>query len=239
MKLTSINSLLLWLIIFTACSPNRSEDNLKVSKYCANEISLFSVPDSLQSIKIDYSLKPDSFFNTIANKLNKDLCWKMTSFGLKLNTSEPIKVQLFDKCEDGINRCGFRRPEVRILLNQTGKLMIERDIIPIDSVKYWIYKHFPNSVEYDLEEISFEWAIEANKDSIEKVFSNIIDGYLLKYEKLAKVSFSKNICNISKSQVDSLKSILPFKVRLGIKRIIKLPPIPSSEKLKTKYKLDK
>ena len=225
-------SLLYLILFFAACSSNQANEKLKESKYCENQISFYSIKDSLQSIKIDYNDVPDSILNSIENKLQMNLCWKKVDFGLELTNTEPVKVQLLKECDDGIIRCFRKYPEVRVLLNQKGLLMIETDIIPIDSMKFWIQKNFPNSDDFDLEEISIEWTTETPKDSIEKAFVNIIDGYLLNYEELSQKSFSKNICDLTESQVDSLKNILPLKIRLGMGRSIVPPPPPTDEQLK-------
>lgn len=225
-------SLLYLTLFFAACSSNQVDDKLNESKYCENEISFFSITDSFQSIKIDYNDLSDSVLNSIENKLQIDLCWKKVDFGLELTQMEPVKVQLLKECDDGIIRCLIRFPEVKVLLNHKGQLMIENNVIPIDSTKFWIHKNFPNSDDFDLEEILIIWTTETPKDSIEKAFVNIIDGYLLNYEELSLKSFSKNICDLTESQVDSLKNILPFNVRLGMGRLIIPPPPPTDEQLK-------
>ena len=222
-------SLLILILVSGACSLNQSDEKTKGSKYCKNEIRLFSVPDSIQSIAIDYHDDTDSIMNFIENKLQIDLCWNMVTFGLELTNMEPVKVQLLKECDDGIIRCFRRFPEVMIFLNQEGRLMIGGDIIPIDSVKFWIKVNFPNKEEFDLEEVSIKWLTETPKDSIEKTLMNIIDGYMLNYEEVSQRTFLKGICELSESQVDSLKNILPFKVRSGMGRFIPPPPLTEEE----------
>ncbi len=216
-----------------ACNSKQSEKNLTDnagSKYCSNEINLFSTPDSIHKITIDYKLDSDSIINSIENILDKDLCWNMVNFGLALTYNKPVNVHLLKECNDGIIRCFRRFPEVNILLNQKGLLMIENDIIPIDSVKFWIHKNFPNDEEFDFEEISIKWTTETPKDSIEMAFGNIIDGYLMNYSEISQKFYSKNICDLTENQVDSLKTELPFKIRLGMGRqIIPPPPPPTME----------
>jgi len=218
--------LLVFALLFLACNSKQSDENLTDSKYCSNEISLFSTQDSLHKITIDYKLDSDSIINSIENILNKDLCWNIVNFGLVLTNNKPVKVHLLKECNDGIIRCFRRFPEVNILLNQKGLLLIENDIIQIDSVKFWIHKNFPNDEEFDFEEISIKWTTETPKDSIEKTFENIIDGYLMNYSDISQKLFSKNICDLSKNQVDSLKTKLPFKIRLGMGRQMIPPPPP-------------
>jgi len=214
------------MLALTACSSNRVDDNSKTSKYCENEIRLFSIQDSMKSIAITYSQESDSIISSIQQELQIDLCWKMVHFGLEISKTAPVKVQLLKECFDGVIRCFRSFPEVSILLNQSGKLMIENNTIAIDSVKFWIYHNFPNEEQYDLEEISIKWTAETPKDSIEKTLINIVDGYLLKYEELSENLFSEAVCDLRESQVDSLSNIFPFKVRLGTGNISVPPPPP-------------
>lgn len=213
-------SFLLFILIITACSSIQSD-----RKYCSNEINLFSIQDPLKSISIDYTKEPDSIMSNIESILKKDLCWNMVYFGLELSNSKPVKVQLLKECEDSTLRCFRQFPEAQILLNQKGQLMIEYERTPIDSVKFWINKNFPNKVNNDLEEISIKWTVQTPKDSIEKTFENIIDGYLLNYSTLSLKLFSKDVCDLSKSQIDSLKVLLPFKLSLGMGSSIPPPPL--------------
>ena len=213
-------------IVNASCSAPTKKVQPIPEKYCENEIRLFSISDSLTSIIIDYNIEPDSIMKAIGDKLQKDLCWKVLDFGLDINNMKPIHVKLHKKCLDGTIRCSGSYPEVSILLNQQGLLMIENDIISIDSVKFWIYENFPNNYEYDLKEISIMWTMETPKDSIEKTFINVVDGYLMNYEELSIELFSKNICKLSEMQVDSLKNRLPFNIQLGMGLVLIPPPPP-------------
>jgi hypothetical protein len=225
-----IYGLFLYISLFVSCTSNEIQNHAYNGKYCPNEISLFSIQDSLKKISVDYKIEPDLLIESIEDKIGQDLCQNMVTFGLALRDSEPIKVHLLKECGD--RDMGFHRkyPEVKILLNQKGLLMIENELTPIDSVKLWIHKNFPNDEMSDLEEISIKWTSETPKDSIELAFNNIINGYLLNYAELSRKLFSKDICDLTENQVDSLKVKLPFKVRLGFGRHFTLP-LPRSPEL--------
>jgi len=205
--------LLFFAIFFVACTEKQVKD-----KYCSNERSLLSIPDSIKQITIDYSLQIKPLFNSIEKKLGKNLCWNLTSFGLILTNKDVVQVEILRKCKSAIISCFIRHPEVHIILNQKGMVMIENEITSIDSVKFWIGKNFPNDAKYGLEEISIRWDTETPKDSIEKAFVNITDGYLQSYQKMAQKLFSKNLCDLKIVQLDSLKEQLPIKIRLELNR---------------------
>jgi hypothetical protein len=230
LKITYI--LIIITLFFTSCASKENDKNFdntlknKSSKYCINEISLFSIDDSLQEISIDYDLEEDSIMKFIEKELNKDLCWNLVSFGIELPNNNPIKVQLLKKC-NSFCRTNFYS-EVSILLNQNGISLIQNEFfVPIDSIKHWIHKNFPSNNSFDKKEISIKWTKETPKDSIEKTFVNIVDGYLLNYEDLSHNLFSKSICDLSENQIESLKSELPFKVTLEMGTITRpqAPPI--------------
>jgi hypothetical protein len=228
-KMKSLYAVLLLAFFFAACTQKETKSEVKNSKYCVNELSLLSIPDSIKQITIDYSLKAEPLFNSIAKKLDKDLCLDMTSFGLVLANKEVVKVEVFKKCNHRVFSCFVRHPEVKILLNKKGMLMIENEITSIDSVKFWLGENFPNDNKYDLKEISINWDEKTPKDSIEKVFTMITDGYLQSYNKMSQKLFLKNVCELTIFQVDSLKDKLPIKINLELGKQFVPPPPPIEE----------
>lgn len=223
-RITVTYLLVLFVILVVGCKNAQNEKIIDDSKYCLNEIKLFSVVDSVEKIEINYNVDPDSTMSSIENVLNKDLCWNEVSFGMLLSNYEPVNVHLQKECDRRLEASGCSSPEVRIMLNRNGIVMLEGIIMPIDSVKFWIEKNFPDEQELSREEIVVDWDFSAPKDSIEKTFKNIVEGYLRNYAKLSDRLFGKNTCELSLKQIDSLKRTLPFKIKLGMGEFVLPPP---------------
>lgn len=188
---------------------------------CTNRVKLLSTKETKKCFSINYNLKKDSLINFLSHKFPEKKCWDLINFDLKLSNNRVINVEFINqKCNyKFITRTNsFRRKlsEVEILLNKKGLLLYDNDVIPINSIKFRIEDKFPNNFRYDLQEISIDWEKETPKDSIEKTLINITEGYLLKYSKLSKETFSKEICDLSEQEVDSLKKKLPFKIKLDL-----------------------
>jgi hypothetical protein len=216
-----------FLFPFIGCSPKQAK--VSNSKYCSNELSLLSISDSLKKIKINYSLEEQPLLNSIAKKLEKNLCWKTIHFGLVLGNEDAINVYLQRECDKNIVSCYNRGGEASILLNKNGHLLLEYEIVSIDSVKYWMQKNFLNTNENHYKKVSIRWDTKTPKDSIEKAFINVMDGYFLKYEDLSQQLFSKKVCDLETSQINILKKKLPFKLRLQFGEQFLTPPPPPIE----------
>ena len=61
---------------------------------------------------------------------------------------------------------------------------------------------------------------------LEYLIEKVIEGYLLKYSTLSSELFDKKICQLKKTQIDSLKTILPFKIKLNLQGYSIPPPPP-------------
>jgi len=62
-------------------------------------------------------------------------------------------------------------------------------------------------------------------DSFYRGVKLIENGYLLAYDSLSRVLFNKNVHNLTIIELDSIKSILPFKIQIG-GLVSSLPPTP-------------
>lgn len=219
---------LLFPLLTTSCYLESTKEPVS-SQYCANQIALFSIPDSLEVLTIDYSLEVDTIIASIEQQLDQDICWKEISFGLALPNENPLKVDILLECASATIICGRRFPKVEILMNQRGQILIAGQGIPIDQVKFWLDNNLP--VDNSWEGISIHWRSPPPKDSVEKVFENIIEGYLMSCEQLSQQLFSEQVCNLSNQQLNYLKEQLPFKVELDLNLIAPLPPPPLEEEL--------
>lgn len=217
---------LLSIFFFIGCSPKQTKIKTSNSKYCANELSLLSISDSLKKITIDYSLEEKPLLSSIEEKLGENVCGELVSFGLILKNEDVIKIQYQKICDDGIIFCGRKPWKAKILLNEHGLLLIDYELSSIDSVKHWLHQNLMNGKGVKFKETSIQWQTETPKDSIEKTFANIMDGYLLKYEDLSQQLFLKKICDLETSQINILKEKLSFKLQLELEELIIIPPPP-------------
>lgn len=227
MKKMNFLYVLAFLFLFIECSPKQAKNEVSNSKYCANELSLLSVSDSLKKIKIAYHLEEKQLLSSIEEKLGDDVCGELVSFGLILKSEDVVKVQYRKMCDDGMILCGKRYWNAKMLLNEEGLLLIDYELSSIDSVKHWLHQNLLNGKGVKFKETSLKWEAKTPKDSIEKTFTAIMDGYLLKYEDLSQQFFSKKICDLETSQINILKEKLSFKLQLELEElIIILPPPP-------------
>lgn len=218
------------LLVLSSCQEGTSEQGKEI--YCPNEIRIFAFDDQIKLIGINYNEPKEKILDFVEQKFEEDLCWKKVYFGLKLKSGNMIKVSLLKECKDDVIRNFGLRPGVKILLNQRGKLMIENEVIPIDSVKFWISAHYPNDDENDLQEIAIDWSIETPADSIEKALVNIEAGYFLVYQSLSKKKFEKGFCDLNNEELIDLRKELPFEIKLDLaNRTIPPPPPPNEQAL--------
>jgi hypothetical protein len=203
-------SLSIVVISFWAFASNHRVSMPNSPQHCKNEEALFSIPDTLKSIRIDYNRDPDSIMNFVENQLQIDLCEDVAHFGLILNDLPAVRVALPRMCDDGTIRCGLIFPEFRIILNQLGESMVNENRILIGSIGQRIANRFPDTIKYNLQEISLLWTPETPKDSIEKTMKQIVDGYLMNYEFLARQLFATNVCELNKAQLNRLKKCCHF-----------------------------
>lgn len=218
--MTTSKKLLFIFMFITSCN----QEEVTIDKYCSNQRVLFSASDNLETVTINFSDSNSDIMDFLESTIKKDFCWNEVSFGLTLKNGNTIKVFVINECWDGIIRC-FRKFPRQILLNEQGDLMIENDLIPIDSTKGWIKNNFL-SEEYGLKQLSLQWHMSSPYDSIQKVFSNIIDGYLQVYEEMSKDFFGKKTCDLHREELNFLSNKLPFKLKLEIgRRPNILPPL--------------
>lgn len=226
MKKMNFLYVLSFLFLFIGCSPKQAKKEISNSKYCANELSLLSVSDSLKKIKIDYSLEEEPLLNSIAKKIDTELCLKTIHFRVILANEDVANMYVQRECDKNIVSCYNRGTETYILLNKNGHLLMKDGVITIDSVKYWMRKNFSSKDDDHYKRVSIRWDTKTPKDSIEKTFTNVMNGYLLTYEDLSQQLFSKKVCDLETSQVNILKKKLPFKLRLQFGEQFLTPPPP-------------
>ena len=145
-----------------------------------------------------------------------------------------FKCQLSDRIQRKFFIQQYLCPGVRVRnavglqMNRNGQVLFEREVAEIDSLDSLIFKAFIFRSEYS-KYISFDWNTSKNnpvpEDSIIKVFNQIERGYSLIYDSLGRKLFKKSLTKLSLIQLDSLKSIFPFRLELGNMTICSPPPL--------------
>ena len=211
--------LAIFLFLFS-CNKEKNTTSL----FCKNEIQLFSVNDTIPILKLNYHHSENQMLDSIEKELKQDLCFNKIDFGLPLDNRNIVSVYVIKECPKNMIVCYLSHPKARILLNKYGDLMLNNNIIPIDSIQYQIQEIFLNDNTYDLEETFIKWTEETPRDSIEKTFENIIAGYLLVYDSIALETFNKKTCSLTQEELNQLKKDLAFSVKLDIGSLVLAPP---------------
>ncbi|MEM6685051.1 MAG: hypothetical protein AAF617_04575 [Bacteroidota bacterium] len=214
-----------FVLFVVGCEQNKP-NQVRTPTYCSNELRLLSTPDSLKKITIDYSLQVRPLVNSIEEKLGKAVCDETVSFGLQLANQDIVNVHYEKFCDDGIISCFRRRFEVEVQLNQDGLVLADFELIPIDSLQFWMRTHCIDGELIYKSETAVRWDVETPKDSIEKVFATIKEGYRRIYKDYAQASFSKSICELTDSEIKTIKKVLPYTIRLDLERLDLIPPPP-------------
>lgn len=218
--------LIFFPLLFIACNTEEIEE-----KYCSNEIRLFSIPDSLNTELIPFSIKTDSIFELINSAYEIAPCWFFNYFEFELHNNMSIYSYQQKKCYDSYSPICFPSTQTHVSINSEGNIIFERNQFKIDSIKDWFKDvwllnnenhHINENGIY--EEIQIKCKEDTPKDSLVKVFENIIDGFLFKYEELSKSRYAKEICDLTNSEIDSLKSIFPIRIKLVIIKGSSVPP---------------
>jgi hypothetical protein len=208
------------LLLLFSCSKEKNT----TSRYCENEIQLFSVADTIPVLQLNYHHPESQILDSIEQALKQDLCFNKVDFGLSLDDGNVISVYVLKEYPTNVIVCYISHPKARILLNKYGDLMLNNNIVLIDSVPYFLREAFINNT-YDLEETFIKWTEETPRDSIEKTFKNIIAGYLLLYDSMALETFNKKTCSLTPEELNQLKKDFPFIVKLDIGRLVRLLPV--------------
>lgn len=202
---------ILILIFFTAfllssCS-NEQFDN------CDNVTRNISWTDAKTTIDLNYSLSPLEFREIIDNSLDTIICREENYFGLKLSDDEIYKVYLKEKC-DGVMYCFvILNPEIEILVNKPGQMLLEGEYTISDEILVW------NKIGEDYQawqKVGFrlKWDNDTPADTLNKIISNIKQKYLNEWEHCSQDIYSTSFCLLSEAQSDSICDSIPFKLKL-------------------------
>lgn len=217
-------------------STNGEPENIK-SVYCENHLRLIS-SDKLPVIEIDFNEDAIKIISSIENTLDTNICDRVVYFGLpydiyqkkvvSTDQSIPLQVCVRKLCSD----YHYNSPQrITILMNFGGKLLIEGKIGNTDSLEKWIPYYyfdddFPMIDNAKTAFILFHWDYRLKSDSLNKVFSSVVKGYLVAANLYSKRLYKKEICELNFEQIDSIKKEMPFNFELSLGKYYKPPQKP-------------
>lgn len=207
----------------------------KSSKFCKNELFVIS-SDSLPKFNLKLNQLKDSLAKDVERFFYKsDICDKDINFGLILSNKEVVNVNVFKQCN--MNWHISYRNRTSILLNHKGQLLLDDNIILIDSIPNKIFKGFINDYsEYEkhyspyqnLRRQSFfvNWRLLTPKDSIEKVLLKTQEGFVKIYDEIASKRYNKKLCELNEKELSELKDGFDCHLVLDFSPLPPPPPPP-------------
>ena len=230
MRLTLLNISILsfaipYFALLTSCSTSTDPNGSHKNPYCVNQAGLFSIPDSLKIIDIDFGDSDEGLLALLTAETDIDSCWNKLAFGLPLAQNfEPVRVYVLNECPDHLIRLESKTKQISVLVNQFGQVLIDGEPLSIDSLQFSIKANL-NVIEIpEQQEILVLWDRDSPRDSLKAALIGIVEGFLLKQEELALEEFSTSICSLNESQIHYLSEVLPMNIRLGIGRYFTPPP---------------
>lgn len=211
-----------FLLLLTACSDEEVvESHLSPSKYCANELVLFSVGDTVPLMRFDNSIKGDSLIAEFLEKeIGKDICDSLIEYGIVIDTQTILKVTFNKYCS--VIRCG-PGPFVTILMNNEGVVLFNGEVCSIDSVQKKLLSSYEN-IGYLSDRIYIKFDAEVKIEDGKQLLTELIKGYQYRTEEKANKKYGLSICDLNKEQLKWLIESCQFKVLYG--RIVPPPPPP-------------
>lgn len=224
---------LIYLSISLIACQVTEEEQIKPLDY---KSILLSGADSLPLIQYPFHLNNDSAFLYFQKYFDYELCDSITPFKLAIKNFE-LKVFINRDCPTHIINCKRMIPTIKMNMHK-DLLLNNHQIIPQDSLSYWIkndFWHFFYMDEIDYEKnpkLKLRWDTSNDKKSIEKFFNDIINGYLMLYTEMAEDLFHKELSELSLEELNTLKHKLPFILELGNLTYVPPPPPPPPPPLK-------
>ncbi|MCT4582192.1 MAG: hypothetical protein N4A35_12340 [Flavobacteriales bacterium] len=230
------------LIICYGCnSPqiNRSIDTDNVLDY---KDVLFKIQDSLPLIDLKFSQSSREVKHQLEKKINQRICLSDFYFRITDNNQLIHKLCVTGYCPENYIPCTYPKAIIEIVINRKGMYLFERetleDIEKLDSLIFFeFFQKYNQPLRTTFVQVdwSFNKAVETlPKGAFYKALNKIENGYLLVYDSLSRKSFNKQLHNLNINELDSLQSILPFKINVGgIYYSIPPPPPQKATKLKT------
>lgn len=224
------------LFLFIGCKPKESDRRIELNEVVDYREVLFGVEDSLKLVSINFKLSARDVSDQVEKVVNNNICGSDFVFKVEDFDVNKHKVQVHKICKIPFNYFCGPKPGFELRINWSGQYLFEREILESNkSLDSLIFNSLINEKYYDLNEqfVIVDWV---NYDSLssdlcipEISFYNALNeiekGYLLTYDSLSRQYFKKQLSNLDRKELDSLKKVLPFKVQIG-EISVPLPPPP-------------
>jgi hypothetical protein len=210
----------------------------KEKSYCENQLRLLR-SNSYNTAIFDFNLEDKEQIKNLQNQIEFSICQGMTQINatFKVGQSEINTLLVTDwRCKDSLKKddlipasCVLIRSK-QVLINKQGKIMIDGDVTPIESIANKTAKISENYFwdnSYRLVAFEIQWDSETNIEVKENVFQELINGYLKSADNISMRLFNQSICELDSTQIDELKSDFKFSYLIEQKRPI--PPVPIEE----------
>lgn len=206
------------VILFNACSEIKTEP----TKYCKNELQLIS--NFKETIQTNIQIKEVRKNPNLAVKpfLDNPTCDQVELiYKLPIENKEQIDLSFNILYSEDCDLPPFTpRYFCHIYIDNTDTLLIEQEFETINSVTKRVYDFYKNdgNMKRDLENydhvfVSFLWEERANSEVLNKTIKFAIDGYIQFADSLSNKKFNKSICDLNKSELESLHKLIPFQFR--------------------------
>ena len=209
---------ILSIICLSACSDKKAEP----AKYCENELELISNFEGPVQTNMRIEMVRQSPNQAVIPFLADSTCDQVQlNYQLPLGNKEQIDISFNILYSEDCELPPFTpRYFCHIYMGNTDTLLIEQELATINLVSKKVYEFYKNdgSIKRDLENyrhvyVSFLWGEDANSYTINKTIEHSIDGYLQFADSLSNTNFHKRICDLNKTELDSLHGIIPFQFR--------------------------
>ena len=220
-------SLVLVLILFmgTTILYNKSQrEKGYLGQFCANQQRLLLADFSMKKVKFELTYLKQEVRDYLETSIEEDcgytsLNWINCKYnGLKVSTDIPI----YSQC------VGRMHADNRIILklNREGEILFEGEIIEDSTgITEKVREALQNEHAQDnFNILSLSYHDFTPLEFKEYYLEQMIEGYFLAMEDMAKAHFKLSTCELNKSQLSQLKEKLPFVLLLDHTKYNIVPP---------------
>lgn len=226
-------AVILSFLLFS-CSYKPKERRVAFDEVVDYREVLFEVEDSLELVAIDFGYSARDVANQVEKVVGGSICEKDFYFKVQDNKSIEHKVCVHKECK--VRKypfCGIRM-KIDIAISRRGDYLFERMVLDsVNDMDSLVFNEIFNPMNYPMSNnfVEVDWYSFGLNDSIPieafyNALNEIENGYLLVYDSLSRQYFNKQLSNLDRNELDSLKHILPFKIQIGATHVPPPPPPP-------------
>lgn len=200
------------LLLFS-CNSKPKERRIAFDEVVDYRKVLFEGSDRLPSFKLSKkqtildSLKANNYwFDESHGKVFK---W----FNLELNKKK-IRVGAYKHYPPPGT---YPRDVIEVVVNRKNMLLFERELVELDEFDSLLYKHLNTDEFKHSEYLIFQWDEGSFLQTIDSVFNEIEQGYILFYDSIARHDYKAPIHNLSVNQLQNIQKKYPFDVVILVK----------------------